>query len=222
MRASSSFNGMIALATKLLILMLVVIQHSQALTIVDTAVFRPHAMSKTRIGSFCSTRSCAHPQQQHQQPNDSELQRNRRRVLFQQFALLISASVVALPETASASYSAYTHREQDWDNRLKQGTVQVSSKQDLKRQLLEVAPANAHGRQLFCPNGPSAAVSPLMENKCGDKMALPSVYGRTEDVVGNSIPGFAEGYGKGPRVGYTAAEIGGFPEYGKTITKTDR
>jgi len=28
-----------------------------------------------------------------------------------------------------------------------------------------------------------------MENKCGDRLALPSVYGRTQDVVGNSIPG---------------------------------
>ena len=50
---------------------------------------------------------------------------------------------------------------------------------------------NDAGSKIFCPNGPSAAVSPLMENKCGDRQALPSVYGRTEDAMGNSIPGFA-------------------------------
>ena len=49
---------------------------------------------------------------------------------------------------------------------------------------------NSEGSKIFCPNGPSAAVSPLMENKCGDRLALPSVYGRTDDVLGNSIPGF--------------------------------
>ena len=79
---------------------------------------------------------------------------------------------------------------------------------------------NSEGSRIFCPNGPSAAVSPLMENKCGDRMALPSVYGRTEDVLGNSIPGFAGGQ-------YTAnlgssniptnmiSDVGGFPSYKK-------
>ncbi len=50
---------------------------------------------------------------------------------------------------------------------------------------------NDEGSKIFCPNGASAAVSPLMENKCGDRQALPSVYGRTEDAMGNSIPGFS-------------------------------
>ena len=49
---------------------------------------------------------------------------------------------------------------------------------------------NDEGSKIFCPNGPSAAVSPLMENKCGDRQAMPSVYGRTQDTMGNSIPGF--------------------------------
>ena len=52
---------------------------------------------------------------------------------------------------------------------------------------------NDEGSKIFCPNGSSAAVSPLMENKCGDRQALPSVYGRTEDNMGNSIPGFGGG-----------------------------
>ena len=68
---------------------------------------------------------------------------------------------------------------------------------------------NTEGSRIFCPNGPSASVSPLMENKCGDKMALPSVYGRTQDVVGNSIPGFAD---RGaPATDLT--NLGGFPSY---------
>jgi hypothetical protein len=29
-----------------------------------------------------------------------------------------------------------------------------------------------------------------MENKCGDRQALPSVFGRTDDAMGNSVPGF--------------------------------
>ena len=50
---------------------------------------------------------------------------------------------------------------------------------------------NDDGRsKIFCPNGTSSAVSPLMENKCGDRQALPSVFGRTDDVMGNSVPGF--------------------------------
>ena len=36
-------------------------------------------------------------------------------------------------------------------------------------------------------------VSPLMENKCGDRMAMPSVYGRADDAMGNSVPGFGIG-----------------------------
>ena len=51
-----------------------------------------------------------------------------------------------------------------------------------------------------------------MENKCGDRMAMPSVYGRTEDIVGNSIPGFAGGRYSG-RTGLSSADTGGFPKY---------
>lgn len=76
--------------------------------------------------------------------------------------------------------------------------IQFSSARDLKKQLREIAPMNSENSKVFCPNGPSSAVSPLMENKCGDRMATPSVFGRTEDIVGNSIPGFSGGkYGSG-------------------------
>jgi len=71
----------------------------------------------------------------------------------------------------------------------------VSTARDLKAQLLEIAPMNNERTTIFCPNGSSAAVTPMMENKCGDRLAAPSVYGRTTDVVGNSIPGFSGGPG---------------------------
>ena len=67
--------------------------------------------------------------------------------------------------------------------------IKYSSASSLRAQLREIAPMNENTK-IFCPNGPSAAVSPLMENKCGDRQALPSVYGRTTDSMGNSIPGF--------------------------------
>lgn len=68
--------------------------------------------------------------------------------------------------------------------------IKYSTARDLRSQLREIAPMNSEGSRIFCPNGPSANVSPLMENKCGDRMALPSVYGRSNDIMGNSIPGF--------------------------------
>lgn len=68
--------------------------------------------------------------------------------------------------------------------------IKFSSASSLRAQLREIAPMNDEGTKIFCPNGPSAAVSPMMENKCSDRQALPSVYGRTDDAMGNSIPGF--------------------------------
>jgi hypothetical protein len=58
-----------------------------------------------------------------------------------------------------------------------------------------------------------------MENKCSDtRMALPSVYGRSNDAMGNSIPGFQSGYdwtsGGGGSASITTA-AGGFPGYYK-------
>jgi hypothetical protein len=52
-----------------------------------------------------------------------------------------------------------------------------------------------------------------MENKCSDRMAMPSVFGRSEDIVGNSIPGFKER----PVGSWTPETVldasGGFPQY---------
>jgi len=142
-----------------------------------------------------------------------------RRDLFRTvgFSLAAAAAVSTSPQPASATYSAFTRREQDWQERLEKGDVQVSSARDLRRQLREIAPMNDEGSKIFCPNGPSSAVSPLMENKCSDREAIPSVYGRTQDTVGNSIPGFAGGrYTANMPAGVSssvASEIGGFPSY---------
>ena len=94
--------------------------------------------------------------------------------------------------------------------------IKVSTARDLRNQLREIVPQNSEGSKIFCPNGASAAVSPMMENKCGDRMATASVFGRTEDTVGNSIPGFNGG--KYPGVGggasgLAAADTGGFLSY---------
>jgi hypothetical protein len=142
-----------------------------------------------------------------------------RRQVFQTLgvSLVATMAMTGQSEPASATYSAYTHREEDWQKRLDKGEVKVSSARDLRRQLREIAPMNDEGSKIFCPNGPSSAVSPMMENKCSDREAIPSVYGRTEDTVGNSIPGFAGGRyvpaGGGGGSSITAADIGGFPTY---------
>ena len=92
--------------------------------------------------------------------------------------------------------------------------VQFMNSRELKAQLREIAPMNNESAKLFCPNGPSSNVSPLMENKCGDRMATPSVFGRTNDIVGNSIPGFTGGkYGGVGDSSSLTAEAGGFPKY---------
>ena len=53
-----------------------------------------------------------------------------------------------------------------------------------------------------------------MENKCGDRLAMPSVYGRTEDVVGNSIPGFSNDYRMSASSSTSIAADYGLPSYG--------
>ena len=57
-----------------------------------------------------------------------------------------------------------------------------------------------------------------MENKCSDILtALPSVYGRSEDITGNSVPGFKAGYlNSGINSSTSVQTLGGFPEYSKT------
>lgn len=146
---------------------------------------------------------------------------SRRSVLSQGMvsALGIGAAVLSKPELASASYTAYANRERDWEERSKNGEVKVSTARDLRAQLREIAPMNSEKSKVFCPNGPSAAVSPLMENKCGDRLATPSVYGRTSDIVGNSIPGASGGFYTGNGIGQTVLstnpQVGGFPSYVK-------
>jgi hypothetical protein len=142
----------------------------------------------------------------------TQLSATRRELLAGSFSLVGAAIIVsANADPAQASYSAYAAREKDWDERLKKGEVKVSSPRELRKQLREIVPANDDSRsKVFCPNGTPSNVSPLMENKCSDVlMALPSVYGRTQDSVGNSIPG---GFTGGELTSLTAA-TGGFPRY---------
>jgi len=132
----------------------------------------------------------------------------------------ISGAILTLatnrPDSASASYSAYTNREKDWEQRNKKGDLNISTASSLRSQLKEIAPMNSEGAKIFCPNGMSAAVSPLQENKCSDTLlAMPSVYGRTEDIVGNSIPGFKTSYAQSRTTGGSSlsTSVGGFPKY---------
>ena len=138
-----------------------------------------------------------------------------RRDAFLGMAAAFGTAMVASPEQASAKYSDYSRREEDWQQRQKNGEVKYSSARDLRRELAEIVPQNSEGSKVFCPNGPSSNVSPLMENKCSDvRQALPSVYGRSNDVMGNSIPGYSAGYdwtaGGGSSI---SAAAGGFPGY---------
>ena len=135
----------------------------------------------------------------------------------------ILSTTTACPFPAHATYSAYTHREQDWERRQKAGDITVSNARALKQQLREIAPMNSERSKVFCPNGTPSSVSPLMENKCNDRETMPSVYGRSEDVVGNSIPGFsaapAASYKYAAASSSATASLeslgGGFPDYGK-------
>lgn len=120
-------------------------------------------------------------------------------------SVLVGGTIMGEP--AEASYSAYTRREEDWKQREEKGEIKISSARQLRAQLREIAPMNDEGSKIFCPNGASAAVSPLMENKCGDRLAMPSVYGRYDDAMGNSIPGFAGGAPSGVSASALRAEL---------------
>jgi len=141
--------------------------------------------------------------------------RSRRQVLSSLFAAVaaVPTTLTLLPtEPSQATYTSYTRREQDWQERQANGDVQYSSARQLRQQLRELVPQNSDNSRIFCPNGPSAAVSPLMENKCGDRQAMPSVYGRSNDAMGNSIPGFSDQWMQN-QGGNIAEGTGGFPEY---------
>jgi len=137
----------------------------------------------------------------------------------------IAASAVMVgsySQPAHASYSAYANREKDWEDRKASGDIKYSSARSLRTQLQEIAPQNSEGRsKIFCPNGATSVVSPLMENKCSDVlMAIPSVYGRSEDITGNSIPGFKGGfYESGISSSSGVNAYGGFPQYSGTPKK---
>jgi len=122
--------------------------------------------------------------------------------------------IVSSPKSASATYSAYTNREKDWQQRGDAGEINFVSARDLRAELRAIVPQNSESSKIFCPNGPSSNVSPLMENKCGDRLAAPSVFGRQQDIVGNSIPGFAPGYTTGGSSNLMAdPRVGGMPKY---------
>ncbi|CAJ1967496.1 unnamed protein product [Cylindrotheca closterium] len=145
---------------------------------------------------------------------------SRRNSLKQVLAGVTCGSLVVQP--ASAKYSDYSRREKDWQDRKQKNEVTFSSARDLKAQLKAIAPMNAESSSIFCPNGPSANVSPLMENKCGDRLATPSVFGRQDDVLGNSIPGFKEGYFDGGSSSSMSAQVGGFPSYNSITSRQDQ
>jgi hypothetical protein len=130
--------------------------------------------------------------------------------------LITSIGMTMVPAAADASYSAYSRREVDWQQRVAEGSIQVSNPKMLRTQLREIAPMNDERSRLFCPNGPSAAVTPLMENRCGDRQATPSVFGRSDDAMGNSIPGFNKEWMSSATSATAAADPGGLPEYGFT------
>ena len=121
-----------------------------------------------------------------------------------------------LSKPAEAKYSTYARREVDWETRMEKGVIKFGTAQSVRQQLAELVPQNKPHSLKFCPNGPTTAVSPLMENKCGDWEAAPSIYGRTEDEVGNSIPGFRKGYVHvvADRDSQRLSDQVGFPSYG--------
>lgn len=141
----------------------------------------------------------------------------RREAFFGMATTIVgaAATAVAVPQPAEAKYADYARREKDWEERKTKGDITISNARDLRKQLAEIVPQNDEGSKIFCPNGASAAVSPLMENKCSDTlMALPSVYGRSSDAAGNSIPGYTKGYAWGPGESASiSASVGGFPKY---------
>jgi hypothetical protein len=148
-------------------------------------------------------------------PKDRDGLQSRRSLLGTAAAAAVAtafATNTAAP--AHATYSAYTRREEDWQMRQKKGEIEYKTARDLRSQLAEIAPMNVNDK-IFCPNGPSAAVSPLMENRCGDRLATPSVFGRTEDVLGNSIPGSYR-LGSSSTTSSSEALATQMPEYGFT------
>lgn len=164
---------------------------------------------------ICVVNSMAFVSQSSSTQHSTALNAMGRREAVFGIASAVIAGTVAGPQAAEAKYSDYARREEDWERRKKSGDITVKTAKDLRKQLAEIVPQNNEGSKIFCPNGASAAVSPLMENKCSDTlMAIPSVYGRSNDVTGNSIPGFKGGYAWAPGESSSiSTSVGGFPKY---------
>jgi hypothetical protein len=181
------------------------------LALASTTAFAPLLRSDSRPSAVLQAQKG--PKVDTESPQVETSVSSRRALLQSAAAALVGASSLRVPE-ASATYTAYTRREEDWDQRKGKGEVTYSNARQLRQQLREIVPQNTENSRIFCPNGTPSAVSPLMENKCGDRLAIPSVYGRTEDIVGNSVPGFSGSYNM-PTAGSGSivADIGGFPSY---------
>jgi hypothetical protein len=186
----------------------------------QVSAFAPHYSSSISSSSTATTNTRLSAQlnkDELESTNAPDNILNRRQALLAgvlMAATTVSTLTVSAPP-ADASYKAYAQREQDWQERIDKGQVKISTARSLRTQLKEIAPMNDESSKIFCPNGPSSAVSPLMENKCGDRQATASVYGRTQDAAGNSVPGFSGGKyesGFGPST-LSADSVGGFPAY---------
>ena len=68
---------------------------------------------------------------------------NDRRNFISSAFLAVTTVSITNAQPASATYSAYTNREKDWQERQKSGDVKFSSARDLKAQLREIAPMNS-------------------------------------------------------------------------------
>mmetsp|Transcript_30273 Transcript_30273/g.46211 ORF Transcript_30273/g.46211 Transcript_30273/m.46211 type:complete len:127 (-) Transcript_30273:294-674(-) len=77
--------------------------------------------------------------------SSTKLESSRRDVLSGAFAGA-AAAMFTFADPAQASYSAYTAREKDWDERLTKGEVKISSARSLRSQLKEIVPQNDEGR----------------------------------------------------------------------------
>jgi hypothetical protein len=190
-------------STAFLLLVLVCVEQASAFSVIKTS---SGPRSSTTMALRAST-----------DKNEGSVGSRRQLFGFVTAATLAAVATTAGPQPAAAKYSDYARREKDWEARVEKGEVKFSTRRQLQAQLQEIAPMNTSASQIFCPNGPSAAVSPLMENKCGDRLAMPSVYGRSNDVMGNSIPGFDKGYAWSPGESSSSmsASLGGFPSYSK-------
>jgi hypothetical protein len=196
----------------------------------QVSAFVPHSSSSKSTSSNVATHTRLLAQFKSSNNNDDDEVKSsiapvailgRRQALLA--GVLMAATTVstltANAPPADASYKAYSQREQDWQERLDKGEVKISTARSLKSQLKVIAPMNDESSKIFCPNGPSAAVSPLMENKCGDRQATASVYGRTQDAAGNSVPGFSggkyydSGFDRSSTSTSGADSVGGFPTY---------